>query len=149
MINKRRKARELALRALYAEEMSGSPLDFLVQDMILNADEEEKTKNFAETLFRETVARKKEHDDYINSKSHNWDFDRIAILDILIMRMAVCEFLCFDDIPPKVSIDEAIELAKQYSTERSGQFINGILDGILLDLKKKDKIHKRGRGLKE
>jgi len=61
--------------------------------------------------------------------------------------MAICEFLYFEDIPLKVSIDEAIEIAKEYSTERSGQFINGILDSILLDLNKQGVIKKKGRGL--
>jgi N utilization substance protein B len=148
-MNKRRRARELALRALYAEEMSGTDLRTLVVDMILSLDEEEKTKEFARVLLFETAGRKKEFDDLINSRSLNWDFERIAVLDILIMRMALCEFLHFDDIPPKVSIDEAIELAKKYSTEKSGQFINGLLDGILLDLKQKGLIAKSGRGLIE
>ena len=65
------------------------------------------------------------------------------------MRMAICEFLYFDDIPPKVSIDEAIEVSKKYSTEKSGHFINGILDGILAHLKKEHLLKKSGRGLNE
>ncbi len=64
-------------------------------------------------------------------KSKNWDFERIAIIDRLIIRMAICEFLFFDDIPPKVSISEAIEIAKKFSTDDSSAFVNGILDAIL------------------
>jgi N utilization substance protein B len=70
-------------------------------------------------------------------------------LDKLILRLALCEFLHFPDIPPKVTIDEAIEIAKKYSTEKSGRFVNGILDAVLIDLRKEGRLHKKGRGLSE
>ena len=74
--------------------------------------------------------------------SENWEPERIAILDMLLMRMGVCEFLYFETIPPKVTINEYIDLAKDYSTQQSGQFINGILDNIHKDLVRDDKMHK-------
>ena len=149
MINKRRKSREYALQALYAHEMSGNPVDLIINDVINNVNEEEKIKEFASELFKTCTLNRKEIEKYIIQQAHNWDFDRIAVLDKLIMRMAICEFLFFEDIPPKVSIDEAIEVSKKYSTEKSGYFINGILDGILAHLKKENLLKKHGRGLSE
>ena len=78
----------------------------------------------------------------IKPKLKNWEPERIAILDMLLMRMGVCEFLFFETIPPKVTINEYIDLAKDYSTQQSGQFINGILDNIHKDLVRDDKMHK-------
>jgi len=72
-------------------------------------------------------------DEHIRIKSENWEFSRIAILDRLILRIAICEFVYFEDIPAKVSISEAIEIAKKFSTKDSGAFVNGILDAILQD----------------
>ena len=79
----------------------------------------------------------------------NWDLSRIALIDRILLRMGICEILFFPDIPPKVSINESIEIAKDYSTSSSGKFINGILDAILDDLKKDGKLNKKGRGLLE
>ena len=78
----------------------------------------------------------------IKARLKNWDPERIAALDMILMQMGVCEFLYFPTIPPKVTINEYIDLAKDYSTAQSGQFVNGILDGIHKDLLKEDKIHK-------
>ncbi len=80
--------------------------------------------------------------DLIKPKLKNWDSDRIAVLDMILMQMGVCEFLYFETIPPKVTINEYIDLAKEYSTPQSGQFVNGILDNIHKDLLKEDKMHK-------
>lgn len=146
---RRRKARELALQALYAQEMTGNSIEAVIEDLILLHGVEDKVKNFAVQLFKKGAEEKESADKRIMKQAYNWDFDRIAILDKLIMRMAICEFLYFEDIPPKVSIDEAIEIAKKYSTEKSSQFINGILDGILLDLNKQKLLKKSGRGLSD
>ena len=79
------------------------------------------------------MAHRQEFDELIASKSRNWDLTRIALMDRLILRMALTEFFYFKDIPPKVSISEAIEIAKVFSTEESSSFVNGILDAILND----------------
>jgi len=140
----------LALRALYAHELSDNPIEGIVQDMILNNPQDhERVKAFAAALVRQCIFNKKAIEELIVGQAHNWDFDRIAVLDRLIMRLAICEFLYFEDIPPKVSIDEAIEISKKYSTEKSGIFINGILDGIFLQLKRDGRLSKSGRGLNE
>ena len=97
---------------------------------------------FAKGLL-ETVTDKKEVlMDLIRPKLKNWDADRIATLDMILMQMGVAEFLFFETIPPKVSINEYIDLAKDYSTPQSGQFVNGILDNIHKDLVRDEKMHK-------
>ena len=97
---------------------------------------------FARELLKTTLEKKEVALEYIKPKLKNWDPDRIAILDMLLMRMGVCEFLFFETIPPKVTINEYIDLAKEYSTQQSGQFINGILDNIHKELVKDNKMHK-------
>jgi len=130
-MRERRAARELALQALYAEELTGYPLAQVVDDVIGNSELEGELKDFAKELFMEAALHQDELDKFIQDKSENWDFERIAIIDRLIIRMAICEFKYFNDIPPKVSISEAIEIAKRYSTDDSSAFVNGILDAVL------------------
>jgi N utilization substance protein B len=97
---------------------------------------------FAKDLLRTAIDKKEVTMDLIKPKLKNWDADRIAVLDMLLMRMGVCEFLYFETIPPKVTINEYIDIAKEYSTLQSGQFINGILDNIHKELVRDDKMHK-------
>lgn len=99
-------------------------------------------KQFAFSLLETTLEKKELTLDYIKPKLKNWDPERIAVLDMILMRMGVCEFLFFETIPPKVTINEYIDLAKEYSTPQSGQFVNGILDNIHKDLVKENKMHK-------
>lgn len=148
-MSSRRRARELALHALYAIEMSKNPIEQVKKDVIEREDDSVVIISFAEQLFTSAVNHVDELDELIKFKTLNWEFHRIAIIDKLILRMAICEFLYFDDIPPKVSIDEAIEISKMYSTAKSGQFINGILDSVLMKLRSENRIHKQGRGLIE
>jgi len=98
--------------------------------------------DFAKSLIESVLGRKEVTMDLIKPKLKNWDADRIATLDMILMEMGVCEFLFFETIPPKVTINEYIDLAKEYSTPQSGQFVNGILDNIHKDLLKEDKLHK-------
>lgn len=98
--------------------------------------------NFGKDLLQ-TVQDKREITlEMIKPKLKNWDSDRIAVLDMILMQMGVCEFLYFETIPPKVTINEYIDLAKEYSTPQSGQFVNGILDNIHKELLKDEKMHK-------
>jgi len=97
---------------------------------------------FAKSLLESVLGRKEVSMDLIKPKLKNWDADRIATLDMILMEMGVCEFLFFETIPPKVTINEYIDLAKEYSTPQSGQFVNGILDNIHKELLKEDKLHK-------
>jgi len=98
--------------------------------------------NFAKGLLQ-TVREKSEHlESFIIPKLKNWDPERIALLDMILMKMGVAEFLYFETIPPKVTINEYIDLAKEYSTSQSGQFVNGILDNIHKELVQQGKMHK-------
>ncbi|WP_028297091.1 transcription antitermination factor NusB [Olivibacter sitiensis] len=113
-------------------------------NLCANWDED---KPFILDLFRLTIRHGEEYQQYISNKTKNWEADRIALMDTLIMRMAICELVNFSSIPVKVTINEYIELSKEYSTPKSNAFINGILDKILLELRSEGKIRKIGRGL--
>ena len=113
--------------------------------MPLYKDDEDRV--FAKDLLRKSIINHDEIQTLIKVHSSNWDVDRIAFMDILMMQLAITEFLYFPSIPTKVTMNEYIELSKFYSTEKSRNFINGILDKTLKDLKKEGKINKAGRGL--
>lgn len=98
--------------------------------------------NFGKDLLLAAIDKKDYLLEIIKPRLKNWDPERIAVLDMLIMRLGICEFLYFDTIPPKVTINEYIDLAKEYSTPQSGFFVNGILDGIHKDLVKDGKMNK-------
>ncbi len=146
----RRKAREAALRSIYAVDVGANSPREVTQDVIkkMLVDDSAGIK-FSEKVLLITTEHKKEFDEIIGKHINNWDVDRLAILDKLILRMAITEFLHFEDIPTKVTINEAIELAKSYSTRKSGTFVNGILDAVLQDLNRENRIVKKGRGLIE
>lgn len=103
--------------------------------------------NFAKQLFRKSVVHYDEYRALIEKFTQNWDIERIAFTDFVIMVMAIAETLEFDSIPTKVSLNEYIEISKFYSTEKSSTFINGILDKVIQFLKKENRLVKAGRGL--
>jgi N utilization substance protein B len=126
----------------------------MMNQLVLNFLQKPSHANFSEMLSKdkwefakgllETVLEKKELCmELIKPKLKNWDADRIAALDLIILQMGVCEFLFFETIPTKVTINEYIDLAKEYSTVQSGQFVNGLLDNIHKELTAQDKIHKK------
>jgi N utilization substance protein B len=108
---------------------------------------DDEDRQFAKDLYRKVVVNHSDNEALIKQHTVNWDIERIAFIDNLILELALTEFLYFPSIPTKVSMNEYIELSKYYSTEKSRNFINGILDKALKDLKKSDKILKAGRGL--
>lgn len=108
---------------------------------------DEEDRQFAKDLYRKVVLNHTDNMILIKQHTVNWDIERIAFIDNLILELALSEFLYFPSIPTKVTMNEYIELSKYYSTEKSRNFINGILDKALKDLKKADKILKAGRGL--
>ncbi len=128
----RRVARETALRAVYVIEMRNCDVaDALGDSLVVNT---ESPPAYTVRLLTH-VERYREHlDDLIRAKVEKWEFHRIAVIDRLILRLAVAELLYFPDVPPKVSINEAIEIAKSYSTDKSGRFVNGVLDAIFSDI---------------
>jgi N utilization substance protein B len=127
----RRKARELALQMLYQFDLSGNPPEMIVESFEELQKSKPNTREFATKIFHGTVENVAALDDMIQAQAENWRLSRMAVVDRNIMRMSVYEFLHEDDTPNLVIIDEAIEIAKKFGTDKSSQFINGILDGIL------------------
>ncbi|MEM0992735.1 MAG: transcription antitermination factor NusB [Bacteroidota bacterium] len=107
-----------------------------------------ETTEFGEELLRYTYYDNKELLSYIEPVLKNWDVDRVAIIDMLLLKMALAELLYFPTIPTKVTLNEFVEISKLYSTEKSKDFINGILDRLMKKLEYEGKINKQGRGLK-
>ncbi|MCX6229870.1 MAG: transcription antitermination factor NusB [Bacteroidia bacterium] len=118
-------------------------------EYLMSLYKDEEDKEFTTTLFRKAVINNVENRKIIETYTKNWDVDRVAIMDILIMQLALTELTEFPSIPIKVSLNEYIELAKYYSTTKSSTFINGVLDRITKDFKEAGKIVKTGRGLLE
>ncbi|PWS31407.1 transcription antitermination factor NusB [Pedobacter paludis] len=114
----------------------------------ISADWIEDSK-FVQDLFVYTLQNDAKYQEMIAERTKNWESERIALMDTILMKMAICELLNFPSIPVKVTINEYLELSKDYSTPKSNSFINGILDKILGDLKKTNTIKKIGRGLIE
>lgn len=112
-------------------------------------EKDEADMDFARQLLRESLAHREETDELIKSRLQGWEFERVALIDILLINMAVAELTNCPTIPEKVTIDEYIELSKEFSSERSRLFINGILDKLLLQLRSQGRIKKTGRGLLE
>jgi len=102
-------------------------------------------REYAQDLLLSVIDKEGYCMELIEPKLNNWDKERVALIDLLLLRMGVCEFIYFPTIPTKVTINEYIDVAKQYSTPQSGQFVNGVLDNILKDLVKEDKIRKKER----
>lgn len=154
----RREAREAVIQGLYAwqvgEEKWTQTINTIIKSRIRKATEPEKKFDeenfkFAEKLFLKVVNNHEEIDDVIKKHIKNWRIERLNKIDLQIMRMAIAEFLYFEQIPTKVTINEAIEIAKEYSTKKSSNFVNGILDSALEQLKEDGRINKKGRGLIE
>ncbi|UOK42286.1 MULTISPECIES: transcription antitermination factor NusB [Flavobacterium] len=122
---------------------SADDTSFFVPRLYKDSDD----KDFVKNLFRKTVLNNNELAKEFMDKTPNWDTDRIAEIDTIILKMAICEFLKFPSIPVKVTINEYLELAKEYSTPKSSIFINGILDNLVKEYQKENKLIKTGRGL--
>jgi len=116
---------------------------FILSDIYKDDDD----KKYVVDLFRKVVLNHTEYQKEIVDKTPNWDADRIADLDMILIKMAICEFLKFPSIPTRVTINEYIEISKDYSTKKSSYFINGVLDKILKDLSNTKRLNKIGRGL--
>jgi N utilization substance protein B len=127
----RRRGRELALQMLYQHELAGTPIDRIFvafEELQLASDE---TREFAIELVRGVVCRLGELDSHLTGQADNWRLERMATVDRNILRLALYELLFEQETPPAVVIDEAVEIAKRFGSERSGQFVNGVLDGFL------------------
>ncbi|RMG61849.1 MAG: transcription antitermination factor NusB [Bacteroidetes bacterium] len=153
----RRQIRAKVMQAIYActssEQSPEFVFDLLLKDILEEVESLEKKKRLSGdgklllSLYYDTMKSAGHYDDYIKTKAENWELDRIAKIDRILMQMAICEMLNFEEIPVKVTINEYLELAKTYSTRKSSKFINGILDSLYNDFQEKKMIVKRGRGL--
>ena len=146
MQSSRRVIRIKVLQVLYAHVISKDPIEKVKNDLLGEIKEEDRIE-FASELIDKVLKNSAKLDKMIKDKIENWEFERIALVDKIILKMGLSEILYFPEIPPKVSINEAIEIAKEYCTKSSGKFVNGILDAILTNLKKENKLNKSGRGL--
>ncbi len=147
MVN-RRQIREVVMQVLYAHDIRKDSIEKVAEGLIPEEIlAQDKSREFAKKLLTDVITHQKTIDEYIAKHADNWELDRMAIIDRNLMRMAIAEFLFMADVPPKVTINEAIEISKKYSTDKSGKFINGILDATLNELRQAGKLHKSGRGL--
>lgn len=144
---RRRTIREKVLQVLYAHDISKEPITFIIDTILVDLQDHKADFDFAKQLIYKVIQHEEELDNVIKAKVANWEFNRIAVIDKFLLRMGICELMYLHEIPPKVTINEAIEIAKNYSTEKSGKFINGVLDSVYEQLKMDNKLAKSGRGL--
>jgi len=130
-VGRRRRAREWVLRALYADTIDEQPEVDPLESLLEHNPPDEIDVDFARRLYALVREHGKTHLAQIEAQLENWDLERVALIDRLLLRIALVEIDFFPDIPPKVSLNEVIELAKRYSSADAGAFVNGVLDGIM------------------
>ena len=139
----KRLARIIAVQAIYAYEICPENSDDVISVILDNDDEEwsplesvpsDNAIEYGKKLYKMVIKIKDELDDLIKARSKNWSINRITLLDRLILRMSLAEMIYEEDVPPKVSIAEGVEIAKYFSTDESGSFVNGILDSVYNDI---------------
>jgi transcription antitermination protein NusB len=135
-MGRRRKARELALQLLYELDLRGEAEPGATADDFWQRQAEvpEDVRSFAETLVRGTKGQQDKIDDLISRFAERWELDRMAVVDRNILRAGIFELLWGAEVPPKVAINEALDIARKFSTEESTRFINGLLDRVRREL---------------
>ena len=134
-MGKRRRAREFALQILFQQDINRNNWEEGLKLFWELTPADPDVVTFTNVLVRGTIEHLKEIDHLIKKYAQNWDINRMAVVDRNLLRFSIYELLYFEEIPPKVTINEAIELAKTFGTQESGRFINGILDRICKELK--------------
>ena len=129
-VKTRRFARELVLQGLYASEMTEGSPDKILEDLMSRHTVDTESREFTERLFNTSLNQKEWIRTQIEERLENWDITRVAIVDLLVLQMMIAEMVFLEDIPPKVSIAEGVEIARKYSTDESSSFVNGILDSL-------------------
>lgn len=135
----------MRLKTIEESDFDESMVWPLVYDKRIEKDEEDMS--FARQLLRDTIACRADAEQLTRRYLQGWEFERVSPMDTMLINMAVAEFTCCPTIPEKVTVDEYIELSKEFSSDRSRLFINGILDKMILELRSQGKINKTGRGL--
>lgn len=153
----RRQIRIKVMQAIYAwyctNEEPAITFDINLKDFADEIKEFERRKGdkgdskLLMELFYDTISNRDAYDQLIQSKAENWELERIALIDRILMQMGISEMTHFEEIPIKVTINEYLEIAKKFSTPKSSKFINGILDSLYIQFKQTDQIQKSGRGL--
>ena len=135
-MGRRRQARELALQLLYELDLRGEadPGEALDEFWRRQGEVPDEVRSFAESLVRGTKAHQEKIDELIGRFAERWDLDRMAVVDRNVLRAGIFELLWAGDVPPKVAINEALEIARKFSTEKSTRFINGLLDRVRREL---------------
>lgn len=129
-MRKRTRAREFALRILYKQDLDPEPAETLLGTYWESNPVPPEVQSYAERIVRGTLAHLEEIDSIVSKYAENWELRRMAVVDRTILRFSTYELLYLEDIPPKVVINEAVDIAKKFSQEDSGKFVNGILDKI-------------------
>jgi N utilization substance protein B len=136
----RRQARELAMQALFYMDMRNNLSTGMLERFCANFTPSKKSKAFFNKLVNGVMEARGELDALIEQFSKNWNINRMSCVDRNVMRIAVFELLYCEDIPPKVSINEAVDVGKKFGTEESGAFINGIMDSIRAELEARGRL---------
>ncbi|MDB9854503.1 transcription antitermination factor NusB [Candidatus Marinimicrobia bacterium] len=138
-VHSRRTAREGVLEALFSHQFSDTERKVTIDRVLENAPDRKDNLDFITLLFNSVLDNVKWADELIKTHLQNWEFDRVAKVDRVLLRMGICEIYFIKEVPSKVSITEMVEIAKVYSTDESPSFINGILDAVYKDYQKKGK----------
>ena len=138
-LHPRRAARQCVLEALFAYEFSKNDALSIVNQIINKNSQVKANQDFIQFLFECVLENIKWSEDIIKSHLENWEIDRVAQIDRILLKMGICEIHFIDDIPPKVTISEMVEISKIYSTDESPIFINGILDAVYKNYQKQTK----------
>jgi N utilization substance protein B len=138
-IHPRRIAREGVLEGLFAHQFSDDEPALVLRRVVDTNPARKKSSDFIALLFHCVLDHVDWADEQIKTHLQNWEFDRVAQVDRVLLRMGICEIFFIDDVPPKVSISEMVEISKIYSTDDSPGFINGILDAVYKDYQKQEK----------
>jgi len=126
----RRQARECALEVLYRLDLVGDEPEHTIAEILLRKNPSEEAETYLRRLVDAALGNQNEIDVTLRKHLTRWRLERLTVLDRAILRLAAAEILYFDDVPPKVSINEAVEVAKKYGDDEAGKFVNGVLDGI-------------------
>ena len=138
-LHPRRAARQCVLEALFSYQFSKNDALQIIDQLISKSPELKGNNDFIQSLFESVLKNMKWTEDIIKSHLENWEIDRVAQIDKILLKMGICEIYLIEDIPPKVTISEMVEIAKIYSTDESPVFINGILDAVFKNYIKKIK----------
>jgi transcription antitermination protein NusB len=129
-LTNRRQARECALEVLYRLDLVGDEPENTIAEILLRKNPSEEAETYLRRLVEAALGNQAEIDAALRKHLTRWRLERLTVLDRAILRLAAAEILYFDDVPPKVSINEAVDIAKKYGDDEAGKFVNGVLDSV-------------------